>query len=83
MSRTSVRFDFRKSVSYDLEAKRLKEPVGAQRRPALAQEHVAGAGRLLLPDASQRADLAPGERLNAVVRSLAPEHLRRGSQVRI
>src|SRR6266446_2372026 len=56
-------------------AQRLEEPVGAQRRPALAHKHVASAGRLLPPDASQRADLAPGKRLNAVIRALAAEHL--------
>src|ERR1700730_12829937 len=48
-------------------AQRLEEPVGAQGRAALAQEHVAGAGRLLPPDASQRADLAAGQRVNAVI----------------
>src|SRR6266446_3820684 len=42
-------------------AQRLEEPVGAQWCPALAQKHVARTGRLLPPNASQRADLAPGE----------------------
>src|SRR3984893_14495864 len=56
-------------------AQRLEEPVGAQWRAALAHKHISRAGRLLPPDASQRADLAPGERLNAVIRALAAEHL--------
>ena len=56
-------------------AEGLEEPIGAQGRAALAQEYVAGVGRLLPPDASQRADLASGERLSAVIRALAAEQL--------
>src|SRR5439155_5301350 len=56
-------------------AQHLEEPVGAQRRPALAHEHVARAWLLLPVDPPQGAYLEPAERLHAVIRALAPEHL--------